>query len=384
MFLNETILNILFLLPLISIGLICAYTDIKKSKIFNRWVAVGLLYAFFLYLLLIAYSLLIEHQEGVSFVFRMIQNGAIAFLLGYILWRHKLWSAGDAKLFTVYAFLIPPTFYQGGYLPHFPSFNLLVNLFVPLLLFFTGLMLFSYSKNIFNRKKWHYLNKDSLTKETRGFFSIFIKTFSVVISIKYLFLITEKSILLNNIITSPFVLFILIYLSIKAVNILKGKTRLPIVSAPITIIVFYFLITSAWSEIAQTLFMVTIFSIFIGLLRKSLANYIGQKETKPIEIDQLQAGMMISRNQIPAILKTIKEDERARLGALHAGIFKSHQIDYIKKLHSRGGSLEKLKQVKICKTLPFAPLLLLSAIITLITRSSFLPIIASLFRFLFN
>ena len=118
-------INFLFLVPLAVIGLICAYTDIKYGKIFNKWIVFGLIYVFFLYVFLFSY------KTSIDYIFELILNGAIAFLVGYLLWHFKLWSAGDAKLFAVYAFLIPLHFYSKSYTPYFPSFNLLVNVFIP-------------------------------------------------------------------------------------------------------------------------------------------------------------------------------------------------------------------------------------------------------------
>jgi len=46
-----------------------------------------------------------------------------------------VWSAGDAKLFFVFSLLIPISYYSKSYLPVFPSFALLVNIFIPILLF---------------------------------------------------------------------------------------------------------------------------------------------------------------------------------------------------------------------------------------------------------
>ncbi len=65
-------------------------------------------------------------------------NLAIGLPVAILLWILGVWAAGDAKLFVVYAFLIPPACYTRSYLPGFPALPLLVNVFALVFLLLTA------------------------------------------------------------------------------------------------------------------------------------------------------------------------------------------------------------------------------------------------------
>jgi len=115
-------------------GLAAAYSDIKRGIISNKLIIAGFSTGILLYIVLLLFDFLspffvISYE---SILWKMMDT-VIAVLLGYFLWRLNFWSAGDGKLFGLYAFLMPLTFYSESYVDYFPSFNLLVNLFIPLL-----------------------------------------------------------------------------------------------------------------------------------------------------------------------------------------------------------------------------------------------------------
>lgn len=129
-----------FLLPIFFfIGLITGYEDIRYGKIKNKWIVFGFTWALSVYFLFLLWNLLpLGGLKGeISFLFlgKSFLNSFIALFLAYLIWRARGWSAGDGKLFFLFSFLIPITYYQKSYLPIFPSFALLINIFLPLLLF---------------------------------------------------------------------------------------------------------------------------------------------------------------------------------------------------------------------------------------------------------
>lgn len=153
--------DIFFLIPLVLIGLVTSYEDIKTGKIRNRWIYLGLVWG--LGVLLIMFVLNIFNPSwGISFKsgLDIFLNFISASLISFFIWKFNGWAAGDAKLFMVYALLVPSSFYQNSYLPIFPSFVLLVNIFFLVLLFiivrqavdFLGNIKFSGSGNNFFQK----------------------------------------------------------------------------------------------------------------------------------------------------------------------------------------------------------------------------------------
>ncbi|RLE42169.1 hypothetical protein DRJ48_04120, partial [Candidatus Woesearchaeota archaeon] len=132
-------LTALIIAFVILFGLITSYEDYSKNRIRNRWILLALGFGFVLTLTMgLGIKTTEVTQMEFPFIAECFLNAVFAFLFGYLLWYIGLWSAGDAKLFLAYAFIIPPTFYTTGYLMHFPAFTLLVNTFAPFLLFFFG------------------------------------------------------------------------------------------------------------------------------------------------------------------------------------------------------------------------------------------------------
>ncbi len=91
--------TIVFSSIILIVGLLTILSDLKNKKIYNSHLMIG----FVLGLAGIVYTS-IWTQEPV--VFHII-NGIIAFITGTFLHRISIWKGGDAKLFALYAFLMP-------------------------------------------------------------------------------------------------------------------------------------------------------------------------------------------------------------------------------------------------------------------------------------
>jgi Flp pilus assembly protein protease CpaA len=88
---------------ILIIGVLTTLTDLKNKKIYNNHLAIGAI----LGLIAITYLAVFKHEN----ILFHITNGLVAFLIGALLHRSALWRGGDAKLFTLYAFLMPtPTY----------------------------------------------------------------------------------------------------------------------------------------------------------------------------------------------------------------------------------------------------------------------------------
>lgn len=85
---------------ILIIGLLTTFTDLKSKKIYNQHLIIGAV----LSIVAAAYTAIL-HNENTYF---HIINGLTAFIIGFLMYRSALWRGGDAKLFTLYAFLMPP------------------------------------------------------------------------------------------------------------------------------------------------------------------------------------------------------------------------------------------------------------------------------------
>ena len=90
-----------FLFLILTIGVLTTFTDLKSKKIYNQHLSIGAVVG----IIAMAYAAFFGHKNILSH----ITSGLVAFLIGTLLHRSALWKGGDAKLFTLYAFLMPPT-----------------------------------------------------------------------------------------------------------------------------------------------------------------------------------------------------------------------------------------------------------------------------------
>lgn len=190
----DKIRHSIIFLPVISfLGIITSYEDFRFSKIRNKWILMGLLYSFTIYLLVwILYGLakgkIISCTIGreTSYLIwnfdKWCINLLISTVMAYLLWHFKMWAAGDAKLFICYSSLIPIGQYSKVYFNYyFASFLLLLAIFIPAtgLLFLRSIVYFIKGFNFKKTKerlpglikeKWAKLNKIETGKVFLGFF----------------------------------------------------------------------------------------------------------------------------------------------------------------------------------------------------------------------
>lgn len=128
---------------ILALGLVVSYEDFRFRKIKNQWIIIGLLAGIFLYSIeLLTGGLTLDH------FFKIILNALVALALGYGFWYFDLWAAGDAKLFFFFSFLLPFKFYWKTYLPIFPSMVILINAFIPLVIFTLAQASYLFGKKI--------------------------------------------------------------------------------------------------------------------------------------------------------------------------------------------------------------------------------------------
>jgi len=92
--------NIIYFSIILLTGVLTVSSDIHVRKIYNRDLFLGTV----LGLAAMIYARLWAHEDIVCH----LVNGLAAFVIGLVLYRLNEWRGGDAKLFTLYAFLMPP------------------------------------------------------------------------------------------------------------------------------------------------------------------------------------------------------------------------------------------------------------------------------------
>ena len=386
---NLDFIDCLFLTPLFVIGLICSHTDIKYGKILNKVIIVGILYAFFLYLALFFHNLFFLHQKNnFYYLFEAVLNGLISFVVGYSVWYFKLWSAGDAKLFTVYAFLVPLKFYSKSYVLYFPSFVLLVNLFIPLFLLLICNAFFTFAKEAYGfkqkLKEFRSFDFKIVFKKLKTLSNWFLSIFS-----NYVFIFILFQLLTNFLKNSPgkqilsnrlFLYFLLLLIMNRFMLIKKKKKWVNFFINGVSIMYCSFLFFSGNIQALQNMLKTAlVFMVLMSSTRQILDFYIKKKEIKRVKIKDFKEGMIIVPDEIPLVLKKLKtKEEKESFSWINAGGLNSNQVKIIKNLFNNNPQ----HSITTYKTFPFAPFMFLAAILLVVTQSSFLVTIDTLFKVL--
>ena len=392
----SNLLYSLFLIPLFTIGGICSYSDTKYGKIRNIYIILGIGWVIFLYSFLFFYTYFgLCQDSNLLYLKDLILNGTLAFIVGYILWYVNLWAAGDAKLFTLCAFLLPLEFYSRNYFSYFPSFSLLVDTFVLVLLFlifkicvrevFLGIM--NLKRYVINNPKGFSIHSKKETQSGKSNFKKLSYNLSKIgkLFFTYLFVFVFLQLIRKDVglVLQKFISNLgFIYLSFFAIQwfafrkILKNKMINLIIITSGVVGSLYLIISGKpivlWEIVKMTLF----FMIIVGLSVQLLNLYIEKNEVRRIKIKDIKLGIFPTAKDLFRIAKILKEQGvHLKLGKISSDGLDNKQIRLMKNLFKDKPEAE----ITIYKTFPFAPFLMASVLISLLTRSSFLPLIMKLF-----
>lgn len=278
---------VIFFPAIILVGLRTSLTDLTRMRVENRLIVVGLSYAVCIYgLFLLAQiwtgssgtsnSFWGDRVQAVLWGFdRWCINLLISLVVAFLFWRGRVWGAGDAKLFIVYAALMPLGQYGRVYFHYyFSSFWLLLCIFIPAALFYLASFV------------WHYI-KMLMTNGVGNFFqaafTICVQclrttwrqdiSFSGTIFLGFLLLVPH----LKGRISSEWMLLLMMSISLVRLQILeliKHKILFSILIAVGVGYAAYLLLTGSlsWQSVGQS---ATFFSVFF-LVNKFIDAHAGQ------------------------------------------------------------------------------------------------------------
>lgn len=377
------ILNFLFLTPVFIIGIVCSYTDVRYGKIRNKWLAIGFAWALILYAVLFIYNYFFLHQLGnVDYVKGILLNGFVAFSLGYVLWNLRLLAAGDAKLFALYALLIPPEFYAKSYFWGFPSFILLINIFIPLLLFLVfKSLLFVIGKTLKNKKrfeggrklfngKWLKEVPLRLFKLSRTYMKLILMLIIVQLVLSKINLFPGGS--QQSHYSAYFFIFLFfayrfVFSFISKHKLLNFVTILAGLGA-----ICYLVFNNQTGFLLSTIRIAIIFMIFVGVFKKLLTFYIDQEETRKVESKDLDVGTS-------PYFYNLDNDLKIKLGKIDQSGLVQEQVDLVREFLLNHPD----REIKMYKTFALAPFMLLGVLISVLTTDSFISLLSKAFNLIF-
>jgi len=346
----------------------------------------GLVYAFVAYIGLIIHTYFTVGIRA-HYIIELVTNMLFAIGIGFGVWYFGIWTAGDGKLFIAFAALIPLSSYSLGYQEWVPSITLLINIFVPASLLLIIFILFKMKKK--------YL-KDML----KSFLKEFFQPRQLLNSVIYLFAIfwimqiLLSSIGLGN---SYFLRFILTIGAFAAIQKKLGNKTLYIMQAiSLARLVIDKSIYSV-SFLIDFLLLLFIWRFIMSFLTGS-TNKLAQKIfAKDIDINKLKPGMVlseiiekkgkISEEELNTLKKqdgteVIKYKGEYYIKNIKSSITQNNYIDeeaeglttrQISKISELG-----FKKIRVSQTMPFAPLIFLGVILTIIAKGNILILIQKL------
>ncbi|PIZ69526.1 MAG: hypothetical protein COY10_01325 [Candidatus Portnoybacteria bacterium CG_4_10_14_0_2_um_filter_43_36] len=397
------IFDILFLPAVFFIGLITSYEDVKYGKVRNKWIKLALFWGlaviifFYLWYLIAApvsrffYFQVLGHPADSSpaiftvlpiYLSKIVLNAAVSLVVAFLMWRAGAWAAGDAKLFFVYALLLPLKYYWKSYLPIFPSFVLLINIFIPVFAYLLLRSVFYNAKYFYQtlkQKKIKTLRQGDKgakeQKENEGRWKKIREKLVMVIAFVGIFLAlklfqepikNQTSIDIASF--QAFIFAAIIVFSGSLGKVFKKTIAFWLVSGILISVLSYGFATSpiaTWQTFYQSVLMMALFMVIYGIFRKMIDFHTLKTATEEIESKDLKAKMNLDEN----IISEIKNDEKffnENIGSIYPEGLDERQAEAVRKW-----LLDKKKtKIKIYQPFPFVLWMFIGVIITMILKSS--------------
>jgi len=323
------------LIPIFIIGFITSFEDFKYGKIKNKWIKIGFLWGlavFSLYIFWNFFFLFLQHLKiapssvfllRFHYLIEVSLNTGIALLVGFLMWRWKVWSAGDAKLFTLFSFLLPLKFYSNTYLSYFPSFALLLNIFTVALGIFLIILIYNFLQWIFIKRKEKLAEEEIIIRRNK-FKKELILFFKEILNLLVIFFVVVNlfGIILNSSIgkdlsyfftivlgLEKWTLFIIILAAFVFLMKFLQKIKKVFYWAAIILLIWLFYKWFAFSQspllAIRPMLGTTAIIIFGGFtFRKMFDWYVNKKEIIEIGMEELKAGMRLTDKTINDLVAT--------------------------------------------------------------------------------
>ncbi|MBD3359227.1 MAG: hypothetical protein GF365_00755 [Candidatus Buchananbacteria bacterium] len=319
----QLIINYSIVSLIIIIGLIVTLTDFRESRIKNKYIKLGI-YIGLIYYIILFFITVLSRFYALSYYFPpqyylfILINTLIGFILAFILWNLKLWAGGDAKLFTLYVFLIPLFFYSEAYLPFFPAINLLINIIIPIFIYLLIKMLIYPISLFISHLKNPKLVKEYFKKhrEQNKFDKSKIKEYlnsglSFLLILIFFQLLRNKvneflDPYLGNMVYATY--FFMGFVIFKPLRVfLKEKVLLVLIGVSAYFIISYFYFhEQVFAELhkvfaLQMIFMMSYFYIF--KYGRALGQFLyNSAEVKMVPVEELSSGNYINKGYIRKIM----------------------------------------------------------------------------------
>lgn len=317
-------------------------------------------------------AIVINPQQDLNWLFLIetFTNSLIALIIGFGLWMINFWSAGDGKLFFIYSFIIPISVYSVAPVRFFQSFYLIFNSFIPFLILAIILTVREKITDIRYGEIREELSPNNLVSNI--FYTFAITWISkIIINILHI-----KSSLMSIIITSSLIVYILRKYIYE--NIPEKVNNIQVRSISMTIVGIILVLSRVYLEFdklktVEFWWTFLIYYIIISIMKGYVKSETKIFFTKPVHVLHLREGMVL-------VDPIIKKDEKytvdksnnlkSRINSEFPSELDDETVKKIIKVYKRNKCT--FTKLLIHKTMPFAPLMFIGAILTILAQGAFI------------
>jgi hypothetical protein len=384
-----TSVDAFFLILIAVIGITVSFEDIKFGRVRNKFIVKGLIAGLIGYLLLLAFALL-SHRLKIIYFRDAFRNICVSWLIAYFIWYAGLWSAGDAKLFMLFSFLLPLEYY-GDHNPifFFPSFILLVNAFIFVLAFVLVetiirviMLLPSYISDFHKHRQAlseriaalkngaagkPKMTKSEFMKVAAAYLSIFLAMNIAMMYMNYfkaeLFKVFPTLVAFKDI---SFILLIVLFRPFSSyIRKVKAGT-LYLISAGL--VIYTLLLLALYSkayltQLTRMFLSFTGFMLFIIIFTQVIEMYIEKKEEIKVDAKNVVPGQRLTRESAGRLNTYLKEQGGAE--KFYSDGLTQEQVGLLQEAASKK---PEFAQMSIYRSFPLAPFIFLGIAVTVIKK----------------
>jgi Flp pilus assembly protein protease CpaA len=366
------------LLPILYIGLRASVEDFRFGKIYRHHISLGLSVgaAWYLFLMLFYGLFLSDWSVATQLLPRVVAATLVGFAIAAGMWWFDVWSAGDAKLFTVFTFLAPPSVYMTLQADYLSSFILLVNAYTVAFVVITGDFLVRLSRRIAARTaQYRVANPEGreelkaqalgyLVENGPGWLKSFLGFTFILVIVRLLRSLVQGQ--LDGVIhLDDTLLFLMLFLAFRPLHLLFQirAVAVLVIAGLLGYVGYLFYIDPSGKELGQ---VAGIGLLALGLMtfRQVYSYWSKLVEVATIAQTDLKAHMIISERTREALVmqQVFSKEEMKQIGV--EGL-NAEQAQRIRELYANA---EQPSQVEVEKTIPFAPFLFLGLLLTFFTH----------------
>jgi archaeal preflagellin peptidase FlaK len=344
---------------LLVFGSIFSYTDLKRGKIYNKFIGIGFVSG--LIILILFYGSGYDR----SYLLKVFVNGAIGLIFSYLLWFARKWSAGDAKMYSFFSLFLPLGFYQNKYINFFPAINILINVFIVILVYICINCLIFLVRGLI-KKEFKFRLKSVKLDSFFGFLRVMVCYVSVFFMISRLSAVS----FLTPVFSNNLAVFFIMYFLYSPLSGNKAISNILVVAAIFILgYLIAFNIGAFYSIISRVFFFVGI----IGMIRYCFTLYLSLKETVAVKVKDLKSGAILVENDARTIARRVARDGDNDYHAIRNYGLNVNQVRIIQNLFNSETVL------KVYNSFYFGPVMLAGVAITIITRDSLIRMIINVF-----